>query len=174
MCRANSIGLLLCLSCLLLQTSCAFAPPASLPPKQFAEYRQLYNGDAKKTALLVHEFFDVTADGDERTNTIIIQGNPVDVTQAMEMVAKLETAGPDEPRTVLFIKHLKRATAHDLAPLLQEMAKQGFFGESGRDTILPACVADDRTNSLIIHADYSQEERLRGIIDELDRPLESQ
>jgi hypothetical protein len=175
MCRKFSLGLILCLSFSLLQTGCAITPPVSPPTKRVTEYRFLINSDAKEIAHLVREFLAVTADADERSNTVIIQGDPELVSQAVEMIAKLEMgAGIDEPRTVLFIKHLKRAKARDLAPLLQDMTRQGFFNKSGLDSILPACLADDRTNSLIIHADYSQEERIRGIIDELDRPLKSQ
>jgi type II secretory pathway component GspD/PulD (secretin) len=174
MCRKFSLGLILCLSFSLLQTGCAVTPPASSLPKQVTEFRQLINSDAKKTAILAREFFDVTADADERTNTMIIQGAPIDVSQAVEMVAKLETAGPDEPRSLLFIKHLKRAKARDLAPLLQDMTQQGYFSESDLFQVVPAFVADDRTNALIVKADHFQEERIREIIDDLDRPLESQ
>jgi type II secretory pathway component GspD/PulD (secretin) len=174
MCRKYSVGLVLSLSFLLLQTGCAVTPPTSSPPKQVMEFRWLAARDAKKTAQLVKEFFEVTADGDEYSNTVIIKGPPEAVAQATEMVAKLTAGIYDEPRERIFIKPLKNAKARDLASLLQEMTKQSYFPKPDLFSVVPHFIADDRTNSLIIHADYSQQEQIRGTIDDLDRPLESQ
>jgi type II secretory pathway component GspD/PulD (secretin) len=148
--------------------------PAATQPREVVEYRRVLVSDPQKMAAILRQVFDVAADGDERTATVIIKGPPDIVAQAVQLVRHIEDLPtPDLPTDVVFVKQLKNAKAKDLSVLLQNMSDRSYFALPDHRVPPPSFTADERTNALVIHVDKMFEDRVRNIIDELDRSLET-
>ncbi len=133
----------------------------------------------------------VLASADDRTNTLVVSG-PADTLEVVTQVIAQLDANPVEEEAVL-VYPLKNAQAENVAELLNDL-----FGEAAEDTralrttgrdgggpLARAagetaaagatgdvyCVADEATNTLLILMAPTNFDRLRAILDELDRPI---
>ena len=91
----------------------------------------------------------------------------------MGMMTKLDSIPFDDGpgQYVLFGRRLKTAKAPTVAAALDEMQRKGFqFSEPGRWGHPLAVVVYEPENMLWIQVDKVFEDRVRGIIEELDRP----
>jgi hypothetical protein len=146
-------------------------PPSPPPHALQVEYKQLINSDPNDAARILRQIYPVTVAVDSRTCTVIIKGEPYAVATSVSTLDKIEcvaNCGPDPD--IFFIRHLHNAQAQNLAPILNDMTAQGFF-PAGHQLIPPTFLFDNRLNALIVHTDRNYEDRVREIIDELDRPL---
>jgi hypothetical protein len=126
-----------------------------------------YNGDLDEYARLVHHLFGIQAIPVSVFRTLVLKGPPNAVTPAVEMIRKLESirTPPDPNPPVTFIRRLEHAHAAELAAVLDSMIQKGFFASV-------AVVAFPPTNSLWVRTTVVEEDRMRNLIDELDRPME--
>ena len=137
----------------------------------------------------------VTAAADERTNTVVVSGPP-DVLEVVAEVIKDLDSDPTEEQAV-FVYSVKNAQATKMAEVLNKLFDQasattGRAGSAqtqrGRDmrqqqgsstgTQIGAgvfgevyVVADEDTNSLMVMTASKNFERLKEIMDDLDRPV---
>jgi type II secretory pathway component GspD/PulD (secretin) len=125
-----------------------------------------FNGDLDEYARLVRHLFRIRAIPVRASRMLILQGPPHAVTPAAEMIRKFENtpASPDPDLPATFVRHLNHARAADLAAVLDETIQKGFF-------VSVAVVAYPPTNSLWVRTTVAEEDRMRNLIDELDRPL---
>jgi type II secretory pathway component GspD/PulD (secretin) len=151
--------------------------PAASAPREVIEYRQLVNSDPEHVAKMVVAFFPVQVVSDERTQTLVVKGLPEQVAMAIDMVNRIEATQSlgDLPLQHFFIKRLHNAKAEDVAAELKALVEEGAFAADWRplndQSIGPALVVvfDERSNALLVNVDVIYEERIRNIIDELDR-----
>ena len=140
----------------------------------------------------------VLASADDRTNTLVVSGPADTLDVVAEVVAQLD-ANPVEEEAVL-VYHLKNAQAENVAAVLNDLFGEAAEGsqalrtssrggdspfERMRERMAQAaggttaagasgdvyCVADEETNTLLILTAPTNFERLRSILDELDRPI---
>jgi general secretion pathway protein D len=140
----------------------------------------------------------VLASADDRTNTLVVSGPADTLDVVAEVVAQLD-ANPVEEEAVL-VYHLKNAQAQNVATVLNDLFGEAAEGSqalrtSGRGGDSPFermrermaqaaggttaagasgdvyCVADEETNTLLILTAPTNFERLRSILDDLDRPI---
>lgn len=105
---------------------------------------------------------------DERTNSVLISGEPSDRVAMRGLIAKLDMPISGGAANVIYLRYAKAA---DLATILDNMFKsaQGAGGQpAAGGTATPVIQADEATNSLIIDADSEQLNRIRAIIRQLD------
>jgi hypothetical protein len=157
---------------------CQMVPPEK--SKEIIEYRQLCNSDPRRIAALLREFYPVITDTDDRTGIVIVKGSVDSVAAALSMMNRLESVadGGDLPWQRFFLKNLHNAKAKDVAAILESLAQKGVFSADCRpsyyhtQTPVLAVAYDERINAVLVNVDVIYEERIRNIIDELDRPLQ--
>ena len=137
----------------------------------------------------------VTAAADERTSTVVVSG-PSDILDVIERVIKELDSNPDEERTI-FLYFLKNARSDNLKEVLnnlfQEMEQinqdnagnsrgggstQGRGGSSnssssGTNDLSDEVYfeADEDTNALLVMTSSKNYDKIKAIIDELDKPV---
>ncbi len=155
-------------------------------------------GDEEQDQQAVSRAPNVIAAADERTNTIVVSG-PTDTLAVVAEVVRELDANPVEDESVL-VYRLKNASATNLTGLLNDLfgkaeeasgalrtaegdQPRGPFGALMPQTAQQGaasagalsgqvyCVADEDTNTLLALTAPSNFERLRAIIDDLDRPI---
>jgi type II secretory pathway component GspD/PulD (secretin) len=99
---------------------------------------------------------------DERSNSIIVRGRPVDLATVEVLVQRLDqegrpVPGPDD----VFVYRLKNATAGEMATVLSQL-----FGRGRESRAL--IVADPVTNSLLVRAREDDRRQIERLIQELD------
>ncbi len=151
----------------------------------------LKTANGKDVARLVNNMFaPPRADGirsnarasvDEGGNTIIITGTEEDLTQARELIARLERMDDLVHTSVFFIVKLKAAKAAEIAVTLHAQYTTTPPGAASRTTI-PALVGNGTTapliaayfvpnpdtNSVLVTCDVSKESEIRAYIKKLD------
>jgi general secretion pathway protein D len=144
-------------------------------------------GDATKVVNLLNTIFKsgrkptkgeseraVTMVADERTNTIVVLANEVDILRIKQLISMIDKETP-RGKGKINVYYLKNASAEDLAKVLQELPGQHTGAAPGKEA-LPVVsekvriTADKATNSLIIMADKEDYAVLAEVIQKLDVP----
>jgi type II secretory pathway component GspD/PulD (secretin) len=143
-------------------------------PRDVVQYRYLCTSDSEQTARLCREAYGIYAGCDNR-NTLILRGPPEAVEDALKTIDRLESMCIDGPLEVVFVRNLTHAKAAEIAALLNAMGKAGFFPRdrlANRDMPILAALADERTNAVVVEVHKQHEDRVRSVIEELDKPLD--
>ena len=142
-------------------------------PGEKLELMQVQFGDARAYADLIHEVFGILATCDIPTQTVILKGPPDVVLMAISLMDKLETAGcvDDCRSSILFMKRLKVAKARDAVDLLESMIRKGVFPSRLHEMDPPVAVfCYEPENAVWVCTTRVWEDRVRNILDEIDRP----
>jgi general secretion pathway protein D len=144
-------------------------------------------GDANKVVDLLNTIFKsnrkpakgeseraVTMVADERTNTIVVLANEVEILRIKQLISMIDKETP-RGKGKINVYYLKNASAEDLAKVLQELPGQQAGAPKGKETIPVVSekvriTADKATNSLIIMADKEDYGVLAEVIQKLDVP----
>lgn len=100
----------------------------------------------------------------EPSNALIITDTRANVARMNELVKQLDKIGMTHTDVI----PLKYANATDVVAMLSQLEKPD--PNRGMTTSPPVIVADKRTNAVVISADDLSRQRLRLLIDDLDRP----
>ena len=113
------------------------------------------------------------------TNTLIITDSGTNIDRLMKIIKELDQEGPQQ---VLEIVPIANASAKDIAQMVNQLFEQqkaatgkGVGKKSGELEEMEEVskiIADDRTNSLIVLASRRAIDKVRSIIQKLDRKIE--
>lgn len=107
---------------------------------------------------------------DERSNSILMTGDPVTRQQIRSLIQRLDQPLQGEGNTKVI--RVQYATAKDLVPLLQSVSgsEQKKSKDQGLANVDVSIEAHDQLNALVITAPPSLLSTIRGVIKELDVP----
>ncbi len=100
---------------------------------------------------------------DSRTNSVIVNANPSLKTKIMSIIAQLDV--PLDTNTQAQVVYLKFASAENLVPILETMAK---LGQGENDSQNVSIQAHKETNSLVINAPPAIYRNVQQAISQLD------
>ncbi len=103
------------------------------------------------------------------TNSLIITDRAANITRLIGIIERIDRPDNEE---IEFIK-LFHASATEVVRILNVLQKPGVGGQGGATAGAIRLAADERTNSILISGDRASRLRLRGLIANLDTPLES-
>ena len=101
------------------------------------------------------------------SNAIIISDIRANINRMEEIIARMDQSAVKETEII----KLKYGVATDVVEMLKTLEKSRA-GEGADANDEPTLVADKRTNSVVVTADELSIERIKGLIDYLDIPLE--
>lgn len=108
--------------------------------------------------------------GVKSANALIISDHASNITRIEQIIARLDKSGSEE----LEVIQLKEAWVGNVVTMLQsldpEKVAQGTKGSNGGGTGSIRVVADERSNRLIIKGEKTSRERIRKLIEQLDKP----
>lgn len=168
---------LLVLVCLCVMASflagCSVEPPTAAREPEALRYKELRFTPAAEAADICKQLFEIRVAFSPRLNTVVLSGPQSQVSEALQLLDRFDSmvddSSMDNPWAVW---NLKNANAKDVAAILNFFARSGAFPVSDLGARTPTIVAaDSRTNSLVIYTDPAYSERLRQIIDKLDKAI---
>ena len=138
--------------------------------------RQLENLAQKRYSKKVREVIEIASD--QRSNSLVILSSEQNYTAIQTIVKELDSPESVQTKTEWF--ELKYADAEDLAEqmntLYQGQNQQSYvtyyFGSVGRSEVKPRFVAEKRSNSLIAIAPPNEFDRIREVVERLDKKIE--
>jgi len=103
------------------------------------------------------------------TNSVIVYGVREEIDRVKELIGYLDVK-PD--LSALTIYRLQHAAAEEVAKVLSEILGQRSPTEPGAPKTSQGgiAVADEGTNSVIVRADRDQQQEIKTLVEELDRP----
>ncbi len=101
------------------------------------------------------------------TNTLIVTDRASNIARLIDIIEGIDTPDNDEVEVV----RLSYASASEIIRILQSLQARGAQQLGGPGEVRFA--ADDRTNSILLSGDPAARTRMRGIILNLDTPVES-
>ncbi|WP_087023276.1 type II secretion system secretin GspD [Thaumasiovibrio subtropicus] len=103
----------------------------------------------------------------EPSNVIMITGRAQVVDRLADIIERVDQAGDHEVEVV----ELRNASAAEMVRIVEALNKSGNKGEP--DFLQPKLVADERTNSILLSGEPSVRKRLRGLIEQLDKEMQT-
>lgn len=100
---------------------------------------------------------------DTRTNAVIVNANPSLKTKIMNIIGRLDV--PLDTNTQAQVIYLKYASADNLVPILEQLAKRGQGDNADQDVSIQA---HNETNSLVVNAPPAIYRNIQQAIDKLD------
>ncbi len=135
--------------------------------------RVVYNRESRRYEKTEAQPAGITINSDDRTNTLIVWGEPESLSAAQSIIQRLDTAGDITGDMKIF--ELKKARADELAKTLAETfsSQRIIRGERGRSRVVadpnsPKIIPDIATNRLIVSANREQMAKVEKVIQELD------
>lgn len=105
----------------------------------------------------------------ERTNSLVIRGDPDTVKKVAALVHKLDVPADNEGS--IQVVRLEHSDAKSMAKLLKDTVAQRSSGTKGTHQLVPVSIqADESQNALVIRADRNTMDELKQIIKQLDVP----
>lgn len=101
------------------------------------------------------------------SNTLIISDRAANVNRLIKIINRIDRPDQDE----IEIIRLEHAPANEVARTLSSLVRKGVKGAAVPGQ--PVITADERTNSILVSGDKASRLRLRGLIANLDTPLET-
>ena len=101
------------------------------------------------------------------SNSLLVTDRAANIQRLMEIIKLIDVPDSDEVDLV----HLHQASAADIVRTLSPLQRAGGAGPNG--TASMQLLADERTNSILISGNQAVRTRVRGLIEELDSPVES-
>jgi len=101
------------------------------------------------------------------SNSLLVTDRAANIRRLMEIIKLIDVPDSDEVDVV----HLRQASAADIVRTLSPLQRGGGAGPNG--TASMQLLADERTNSILISGNQAVRSRVRGLIEELDSPVES-
>ncbi len=103
----------------------------------------------------------------EPSNVIMITGRAQVVDRLADIIERVDQAGDHEVEVV----ELENASAAEMVRIVEALNKSGGKGEP--DFLQPKLVADERTNSILLSGEPSVRKRLRELIEQLDKEMQT-
>jgi len=158
---------------LVFSTACAAQPAAAPRESEAVKFKVLKFSPAANGAELCRQLFDVRAAADRYTNAVILAGSEPQVQLAIQVLDRMDGEINDadlEGDVALF--PLKNANAKEIAAEFEFLAKSGAFPPSfDGEPVKASFTCDQRTNTLVVHADGKYFSRIRAIVEKLDVPV---
>lgn len=101
------------------------------------------------------------------SNVLIITDRAANITRLMDVIHRIDRPGNEE----IEIIRLEHASASEVVRIINALLQQP--GNDPNAPGKPTVTADDRTNSVLVTGDKAARLRIRGIIAQLDAPLDS-
>ncbi len=101
------------------------------------------------------------------TNVVIISDRASNIERLVNIIRHIDKASTEDIEVIT----LKHASAAEVVRLMQNLEKAGDQSEKGSKGA--RMVADERTNAVLLTGESAARARLKGLILELDTPLES-
>ena len=114
----------------------------------------------------------VSVGADNKSNTLIVSGEPKDIQSAAVIIEQLDNVDPKEPRRLEIIA-LKTGLASDLATQVRQLYLDQMKGQPDMRAADATIIGDDNGNRLILTGAETQLEMIRGIVARLDEKQES-
>jgi general secretion pathway protein D len=108
----------------------------------------------------------VTLVASERTNSIVIRGDPSSIRKVVALIEQLDI--PANRAGTIQVIRLAHSDAAELATILKELVAQNSKGDKTGQDIETSIQADEGLNALVIKADPTAMAELREIIAKLD------
>ncbi len=101
------------------------------------------------------------------SNSLIISDRAANVQRLIKIINRIDRPDQDE----IEIIRLEHAPANDVARTLSALTRKGAKGAAVPGQ--PVITADERTNSILVSGDKASRLRIRGLVANLDTPLET-
>ncbi len=108
----------------------------------------------------------ITLVASERTNSIVIKGDPGSIRRVVALIEQLDT--PANRAGTIQVVRLAHSDAAELATILKELISQNRKGDKPGQDIATSIQADEALNALVIKADPTTMAELKDIIAKLD------
>nr|WP_086938381.1 type II secretion system secretin GspD [Thaumasiovibrio occultus] len=103
----------------------------------------------------------------EPSNVIMITGRALVVDRLADIIERVDQAGDHEVEVV----ELQNASSAEMVRIVEALNKSANAGEP--DFLRPRLVADERTNSILLSGEPSVRARLRSLIEQLDKEMQT-
>jgi type II secretion system protein D len=113
----------------------------------------------------------VVIKGDPRARSLIVAAKPARMEELRKLIKDLDvpsTALIEDIRTITVRKSMASDLADKLKKLWEDRQKQQESGSKGLKLEIPAIVADERSNSLIVAASKADFEAIKSVVDKIE------
>ena len=108
----------------------------------------------------------VTIVASERTNSIVLKGEPITIEKVAQLIADLDT--PANRAGTIQVVRLAHSDATELADILKNLVADSDNGDKTGQNVKTSIQADASLNALVIQADPTTMSDLKSIITQLD------